>query len=327
MLKYQEDRESGFTLIELLVVILIIGILASIAIPVFLNQRQKAIDSSVESDLKNAATQVETWAINSSGAIVPLPNMSDPTTASQPRNSSLASIKVSSGTTLYFYGNSNSFCISGINPRGNVADATVETGDNATPAATYYMIDTTTNNTSSINLRNAPNGTVITTIPNGGVVKATGNISGDWKEVTYNNITGWVGGGSAYTKSVTFTETQVYTVDTINLGPKNGGNLNLRTGPGTNHSIITSLPNGTKANGTGNTSTGEGSTSQWIEVYYGNSKGWLDGAVLVHPVSKTPTATSPGNGGDGEGFKYSSSQSGLQKGLCSGTLAFSVTQP
>jgi len=60
--------EKGFTLIELLVVIIIIGILAAIAIPAFLNQRTKAWVSQVESDLKNAAIAAESYAVDNNGS-------------------------------------------------------------------------------------------------------------------------------------------------------------------------------------------------------------------------------------------------------------------
>jgi type IV pilus assembly protein PilA len=57
----REEHEAGFSLIELLVVIIIIGILAGIAIPVFLNQRHKGYDAQTKSDLINMAIAEETY--------------------------------------------------------------------------------------------------------------------------------------------------------------------------------------------------------------------------------------------------------------------------
>lgn len=67
-MRKRQAGEGGFTLIELLVVIVIIGILAAIAIPAFLNQREKAWEKAVESDLRNLAVQIETDGVDSSGA-------------------------------------------------------------------------------------------------------------------------------------------------------------------------------------------------------------------------------------------------------------------
>src|SRR5690349_16861521 len=59
-----QEKESGFTLIELLVVMIIIGILAAIAIPVFLNQRKKAQDSAAKADVSTLGKEIATYFVD-----------------------------------------------------------------------------------------------------------------------------------------------------------------------------------------------------------------------------------------------------------------------
>jgi prepilin-type N-terminal cleavage/methylation domain-containing protein len=62
---------AGFTLIELLIVVVIIGILASIAIPKFQNTKEKAYIASMKDDLHNVAVAEESYFSDTNGSYAP----------------------------------------------------------------------------------------------------------------------------------------------------------------------------------------------------------------------------------------------------------------
>lgn len=97
---------EGFTLIELLIVIIIIGILAAIAIPLFLRQKERAIQASMRSDLRNASNFMETYYLDAE---------TYPTAASQ-LSSDLSFSKDTVVTVLTAGNVTNTYCLRATNP-------------------------------------------------------------------------------------------------------------------------------------------------------------------------------------------------------------------
>jgi type IV pilus assembly protein PilA len=118
--KSMEEKDQGFTLIELLVVMIIIGILAAIAIPVFLNQRKKAIDSSIKSDLRTVANEEETYFTDNQHYVAVTGTSGSMTIGTDV-------VKLSTGNTLTVTLNNatataaTAYCVTGVNTNGSTA--------------------------------------------------------------------------------------------------------------------------------------------------------------------------------------------------------------
>jgi type IV pilus assembly protein PilA len=120
--RVREERaagDRGFTLIEMLVVVVIIGVLAAISIPLYLNYRKGAENKSAQSDVRGAITAVEQYYTENGNVYPQTVNGALSTNLTfSVAGGTTETATVSAGNTLYYRSNVTTYVICGQNNSG-----------------------------------------------------------------------------------------------------------------------------------------------------------------------------------------------------------------
>ncbi len=123
-------RDEGFTLTEILVIMLIIGVLAGIAIPVFLVQRKKAQDAAAKSDVTTIGKEVANFFVDNPGS--PAVNIvagryrlnivADPGPPAVPASTvDLGRVSPNNALGVQYFVSGTAWCVTVVNPKGDKA--------------------------------------------------------------------------------------------------------------------------------------------------------------------------------------------------------------
>lgn len=148
--------------------------------------------------------------------------------------------------------------------------------------------------TAWVNMRVGPSTSqsVITVLAPQQKVTATGKTSGSWREVVSGDKTGWVFGTYLASASPSGSPSSDSTTPSgSTTKPESAGsvtttgNVNVRTGPGLDSAVITTLPKGTTL-----PTTGE-KTAEWTQVIYQGKANWMYSQFLTAGTKKLPEVT------------------------------------